>query len=279
MTSPEMNVRSSASVSRHAVGDRSRLLTQILVDDGDVHDVERGLGLRLSDQHWAVVLRSASGCGLTTEDLVRFALTISRAVGGTRPLVAVSGDEVWMWTRWTRPPEPQILAAARTRLSEVDGLRIGAGPIAPGAAGFRRSLMGARAARDNADPGTGWCAYEDLSMMSLLTKDNEHTRWFVQEVLGELGNSGPWPAVLRETLRLYLAMGRSRQRVAAAMYINRNTVAYRVEKATRLLGRAIDDDAFEVRLALEIVRAGRSARPSELASVDEDPFLRAAGSA
>jgi DNA-binding PucR family transcriptional regulator len=59
---------------------------------------------------------------------------------------------------------------------------------------------------------------------------------------------------LRETLRLYLAGGRSRQQVAAAMYINRNTVAYRVQKASQLLGRPIEEDAFEVRLALEIAR-------------------------
>jgi DNA-binding PucR family transcriptional regulator len=137
-----------------------------------------------------------------------------------------------------------------------DGLRIGAGPIAAGAAGFRRSLLGARAACQAAchEQDCRWCDYQDASPVTLLTGDEQQARWFVDEVLGELGRDEPWHATLRETLRLYLARGRSRQQVAAAMYINRNTVAYRVQKASQLLGRPIDEDAFDLRLALEIAR-------------------------
>ncbi|WP_170166511.1 PucR family transcriptional regulator [Lentzea atacamensis] len=263
--------------------DRSRLLSQILADDdgdGDAHEAERVLGLRQSDYHWAVVLRSAPGCGLAAEDLVRVAQTINRETGGARPLVVVNrGREVWTWTQGTRPPEPEALAAVRTRLSAVDGLQVGAGPVAQGTAGFRRSLLGAQAALHSASTHTGWYAYEDVSVVSLLAKDDDRTRWFVADVLGELASTGPWHAILRETLRLYLAMRRSRQQVAAAMYINRNTVAYRVEKATRLLGRAIDEDAFEVRLALEIVRARGQDRPSAPSPADDIPFSGSPGAA
>jgi len=137
----------------------------------------------------------------------------------------------------------------------VDGLQVAVGPISVGPAGLRRSLLGARAAWHSAESCTGWCTYEDVSsVISLLTKDDEHTGWFAEEVLGELGGSSPWHATLRETLRLYLATGHSRQQVADAMYINRNTVAYRVQKAIQLLGRPIVEDDFEVRLALEIAR-------------------------
>ncbi len=228
------------------------------------------LGVRLSDYHWAAVLRSRPGCGLTVEDLVRSALTVSRMVGGARPLVAVNDVcEVWMWTRWTRQPEWEALASVRTRLQAVEGLQVAVGPISSGPAGFRRSLLGARAARHSAESRTGWCTYQDVSsMISLLTKDDEHSGWFAEEVLGELGGSGPWCATLRETLRLYLAKGRSRQQVADAMYINRNTVAYRVQKAIQLLGRPIGEDDFEVRLALEIARVSRLAPLSGSAPAD-----------
>lgn len=263
MTIQTLNVGSGASAQGPPVSDRHRLLAQLLADsDAERYEAERILGVRLSDYHWAVVLGSKPGCGLTVEDLVRSALTVSRMVGGARPLVAVNrASEVWMWTRWKLPPESEIIAAVRTRLPAVDGLQVGVGPIAPGPEGFRRSLLGARAACHSADSAAGWRTYEDVSAVSLLAKDDEHTRWFVEEVLGELAGSGPWHATLRETLRLYLAKGRSRQQVAAAMYINRNTVAYRVQKATQLLGRPIDEDDLEVRLALEIARLSRSVPP------------------
>ena len=108
-----------------------------------------------------------------------------------------------------------------------------------------------------AAPEPGWHHYSELSPVSLLTADHEQAQWFVEDVLGELGRNEAWCATLRETLRLYLARGRSRQQVAAAMYINRNTVAYRVEKAAQLIGRPIDEDTFDLRLALEIARIHR----------------------
>lgn len=258
MTTRDMDVFSGVSAPGSSVDERRRLLVQILADgDTDCCEVERKLGLRLSDYHWAAVLCSVPGCGLTADDLVRFALTVSQAVGGARPLVAMNGtSEVWMWTRWARPPESKAIAAVRDRLSAVDGLQVGVGPVAKGAAGFRHSLLGARAAWHSADSDARWCTYEDVSAVSLLTRDAEHAQWFLAEVLGELGGGGPRLATLRETLRLYLATGRSRQQVAAAMYINRNTVAYRVQKATELLGRPIGEDDFEVRLALEVARSG-----------------------
>jgi hypothetical protein len=262
-----------------AAPDRRRLLGSLLAGDdrSDDAEAERVLGLRLADHHWAAVLRAEPGAGLDVEDLVRFAPAVVRQVGGARPLVALGhGAEVWVWTSWEHPPRPQALAAACSRLLLPVGLRIGAGPIAAGAAGFRRSLLGARAAEEagsreadreadrevdravdravDREPGCRWCHYEDIPPVSLLTGDEERARWFVDEVLGELGRDEPWYATLRETLRLYLARGRSRQQVAAALFINRNTVAYRVRKASQLLGRPMDEDAFDVRLALEIAK-------------------------
>jgi hypothetical protein len=252
-------IRYCDQVSKAYAGpDQRDVLVRLLADGTpDVAEAGRVLRLRLADHHWAAVLSPVPDSGVVVEDLVRFALTVARTVGGARPLVAVNhADEVWMWTRWPSPPCPETFAAACARLRVPDGLRIGAGPIAPGAAGFRRSLLGARAACQAAvhDQDCRWCDYQDASPVSLLTGDEEQARWFVDEVLGELGSDEPWHATLRETLRLYLARGRSRQQVAAAMYINRNTVAYRVQKAAQLLGRPIDEDAFDVRLALEIAR-------------------------
>ena len=249
--------------------DKRRILAQVL-SDGDAAggEAEQVLGLRSADHHWAAVLWSLPGSGLEVEDLIRFALTAASAVGGSRPLVAVDrSGEVWMWTRWTRPPKPEALALTCARLRFPDGLLGCSGPIAAGLSGFRRSLLAARAARQafGPAPGSGWNHYTEVSPVSLLTGDQEQARWFVEETLGELGRDEAWCTTLRETLRLYLAYGRSRQQVAAAMYINRNTVAYRVQKAEQLLGRPIDEDTFDLRLALEIARVTNSGKDARSA--------------
>jgi DNA-binding PucR family transcriptional regulator len=106
------------------------------------------------------------------------------------------------------------------------------------------------------DPSTSWIdEYADVAVVALLTNDPEQARWFVEETLGSLAQSGPGFDELRETLRVYLAFGRSRVRAAKTLHVARNTVAYRVEKAAKLLGRPIDEDPVKLRLALEITQA------------------------
>jgi hypothetical protein len=242
----------------HDDRDRRQLLIKVLTaDDLDGDEAERILGLTFAHHHWASVLWSDPGSGLEVEDLIRFALAGSRAVRGSSPLVVVNrASEVWTWTSWPRPPGQEVMAAECSRLTVPHGLGVSSGPVVAGVAGFRRSLLGARTAQRTIGQASHswWRAHEDVSPVSLLTSDGDQARWFVEEVLGELGRDEPWCATLRETLRLYLARGRSRQQVAAALYINRNTVAYRVQKASQLLGRPIEEEAFDVRLALEIAR-------------------------
>ncbi|MGW4194903.1 helix-turn-helix domain-containing protein [Streptomyces sp. NPDC005004] len=70
--------------------------------------------------------------------------------------------------------------------------------------------------------------------------------------LGELAEPGARGAVLRETLRVFLARRRSHAAAAAALNLHRNSVQYRVRQASALLpggARDLDDD-FSVRAAL-----------------------------
>ena len=57
-------------------------------------------------------------------------------------------------------------------------------------------------------PGT--YAYADVAELSLLTADTEHAERYMRDVLGPLAGPGPKAAEIRETLRRYLAHGRSR---------------------------------------------------------------------
>ncbi|NBM21262.1 helix-turn-helix domain-containing protein [Streptomyces sp. GC420] len=138
-------------------------------------------------------------------------------------------------------------------------LRLALGPVCHGVEGFRRSHRGAREAQrvarlgppDQRPPLTD---YSDVGAVALMTADPEHARWFAAETLGALAADDPRTAELRETLRAYLAEGRSPQGAAERLFVSRNTVTYRIRRAEELMRRPLDTDGLFVRLALEITR-------------------------
>ena len=225
----------------------------------DPADAEWVLGLNLAHHHLAVVLQALPGTEVSTEQVDRFAIELARALGSHRPLIVPSGPAgAWIWISWPRPPEDGFVTQVCKTLAPLPEIRASMGPVAAGLTGFRRSHLGAQAAARVASAeewGSSWFYdYADVAVVSLLTSDPQQARWFVEETLGALGQPGRRPAELRETLRVYLAFGRSRVRAAERLHVARNTVAYRVDKAVALLGRQISRDELPVRLALEIAR-------------------------
>ncbi|MFC4463763.1 PucR family transcriptional regulator [Streptomyces xiangluensis] len=216
---------------------------------------ERLLGLDFSDHHLAVVV---TGAGESVGQLRRFAFELTRALGASPPLlVPRDRDAVWLLTSWQRPPGTGLTERARGAVSAPQGLQVALGSVGQGVDGIRSSLLRAQAAEKLMPKWTtSWlCGYDEIAIPALLTKDPLEARLIVEETLGELGRADPWYAELRETLRLYLAFGRSRVRVAEELYVSRNTVAYRVQKALQLLRHDLDEeDPLRVLLALEIAR-------------------------
>jgi DNA-binding PucR family transcriptional regulator len=102
------------------------------------------------------------------------------------------------------------------------------------------------------DAGSWLCDYAQVRAVSLLTADLEHARWYVREVLGALSGADDRIRELRETLREYLVSGRSLPGAGERLQLARNTVGYRVRRAEEILGRPLDEDGWEIRLALEI---------------------------
>ncbi|MEU9730311.1 helix-turn-helix domain-containing protein [Streptomyces sp. NPDC048002] len=216
----------------------------------------RTLGYELARHHTAFIVTSPSP-DTSADALRRLAADLCRAAGGEN-LLAVTADptELWAWACWPAEPAREALAALPALVPERRPLRAAIGPVAYGVEGFRSSHRCAREAERVARlRGSGWlCDYTEVSAAALLTSDTEHARWFAARVLGALGADDPRTRELRETLRVYLAEGRSPQGAAERLFVARNTVTYRVRRAVQVWGRPLGADALELRMALEIAR-------------------------
>ncbi|GGN22893.1 PucR family transcriptional regulator [Streptomyces fuscichromogenes] len=262
-----------ATEREHWAGSRTAA-RRTLVEDlltgrhADPVTVEKTLGLDLGHHHMAAVLwsaASADGQGPAAPahrlaaDLAADLVGVSRAV---RSLVLPTGtSEVWAWFSWPREPSADLLSLIREESKErtahcPGGVYAALGPPARGEEGFRASHLAARETQRVAQAlgAPGAYAYADVAVLSLLTADAQHAERYMREVLGPLAVPGPKAAALRETLRLYLAHGRSRSLAAEELFVAPTTVAYRVKRAEELMGRPLPQDHLSLRLALEISR-------------------------
>ncbi|NEA61877.1 helix-turn-helix domain-containing protein [Streptomyces sp. SID12488] len=241
-----------------------------LVDDllaglhADPATVVNTLGLDLGHHHMAaVVWTDAGGDGQSASvPLHRLAADLVGVSQAVRSLVLPTGtSELWAWLSWPHPPPTDLVSLVRkeTRARTAHypgGVYVALGPPARGDEGFRGSHVAARETQRVAQalgaPGT--YAYADVAELSLLTADTEHAERYMRDVLGPLAGPGPKAAEIRETLRRYLAHGRSRTLAAEELFVAPNTVAYRVKRAEELMGRPLPQDHLPLRLALEISR-------------------------
>lgn len=141
------------------------------------------------------------------------------------------------------------------RATSPPGIKIGAGPVAFGRDGLRRSHLGATEAARITTAQDWWSDHAETRTLSLATADAEQAQWYCEDVLGRLLTDDDRTGELRETLRTYLLCERSPQAAAERLHIARNTVTYRVHRAEELLGHPIGDP-MELLLALEITHAG-----------------------
>jgi PucR C-terminal helix-turn-helix domain/GGDEF-like domain len=227
---------------------RWHLVEAIIAGQQDDPDAaERVLGYALNRHHIALLLWPG---GSSDQDAGRLTADLLTASGGQEILrIAGHAGAVRAWIGGTaRPgpvPWPEHLPP---------GWRAAAGPPSFGLAGFRRSHLGAlRAARIAAtQPASGLCDQQAVRTAALLTEDAERARWYVEETLGGLAADGNRQEQLRDTLRCYLASGRSLKIAARQLGVARNTVVYRVERAEELIGP--HTGTLEIQLALEIMK-------------------------
>ncbi|WP_181148195.1 PucR family transcriptional regulator [Arthrobacter sp. MYb213] len=252
MASTYMAERERWTISAAAA--KAEIVRQIL--DGsrsDRTEAGRELGYDLSRQHVALTLwfdpvRNSAD----TPELESAALEALASMGATNSLVMpVGGGKVWAWgSRTSFPPQP---TCADYRPAKAD-IRMAAGTPAADLAGFRRSHREAQAAEQAArlsQPASEWDThYADVAIASLLSADMALARDLVIRELGPLAENTANAGDLRTTLLCYLQEESSPHAAAQRLFVSRNTVAYRVKRASELLGFDVAERRFELQTAL-----------------------------
>ena len=199
-----------------------------------------------------VAMRVSSGTS-EIRGLERAALEAAAALAPGEPLVVPSGAaSLDVWAGSYEPLDTRALE----RYEPPEGVRVAFGRPGRGLDGFRRSHREAvQAARVASLAGSGDGAvvdYAQVELVSLLACDLPRAREFVASRLGPLAAPGEPTQRLRETLRVFLAMGGRSARAAKELYVHQNTVAYRIKRAEELLGRRVTEDPVELICALTL---------------------------
>lgn len=223
----------------------------------DVTRAERVLGHRLRQRHVGAVLWTADG--ITADDLSG----LERVVGRVAQAAGAKGTPLF-WPRdrltgfvWlplgSDAPEldPGVLEAALRGTS----VQVALGSPTSGVDGFRvthQEALHARAVAEASDRRPLVTSYTDpdVRAAALLAADPDGTRRLVRRALGALADDTETAARLRETLVVFLRTQGSHLVTGERLHLHKNTVRYRIEKATAMRGVPLDEDRLDLELAL-----------------------------
>jgi DNA-binding PucR family transcriptional regulator len=233
---------------------------QLLADDEqiDIDVATSAIGHPLGGTHLAMILWTTEP-GAHEADMLRleqFGLKVAEALKTDSPLfIAADPNTGWAWLPLPSGSADPIAEIRRLAHSDQGAIRVAAGTIEYGVAGFRESHRRAQDARKVAVAGRASrsvvaAADPEVRVAALMVDDLARTREWVRNTLGPLASNTPGDAKLRETLRIFLREGSSHTAAAEHLALHRNTVGYRVNKAVLRRGRPITDDQIEVELAL-----------------------------
>jgi hypothetical protein len=179
------------------------------------------------------------------------------ALPGVRDSLLVPRDERTLYV-WLHVAGEERIAEWMSMLTDLEDARIAFGELAHGIEGFRLSHAQARSAgavvtasRKRASNTT--VRYRDVATLGFLVDRPAESRAWSEGVLGALAGPGDDREVLRETLRVFLDQGESAIETGKRLFVHRNTVKYRVDRASSLLPEGLGARRMEVALALRYV--------------------------
>lgn len=222
---------------------RAALVRAVLAgDEVNLDDASQLLHYPLAGRHVALALHSRADSTNQADPLEAAARSFAAAVGATGLLTIATGlttMDAWVAVR---------ADAARLTNPIGEPVTIGVGTPQPGVAGFIQSHREARrtleilhmAAPGRLGPVT---YYDDVRLVSLVSKDIPEVRGYVTATLGGLAGTDARSRELRETLLAFLERNKSYTAVALASHLHKNTVVQRVKRASALTGRDLTDHA------------------------------------
>ena len=219
----------------------------------DVSSTEATLGYRLRQHHLGVV------CWTSNEAIAADNITrLERAISHIAAQTATGADPVFL-------PRDESSAWAWLPLGIRDrfdpaacdadaGIHVAFGDVVSGIAGFRLTHRQALAAQAVALAGGSpprVLTYAEVAPVAMMLGSPDLLAAWVQSTLGGLAADDEHHARLRETLLVFLDTGGSYKATAERLVLHKNSVQYRIHKATESLGRPVGDNRHDVELALQ----------------------------
>jgi hypothetical protein len=217
----------------------------------DAQTAERALGYAISGSHIAFIAwLDDPERPLDMADAER---RVAR-MQGVRDTLLVPRDERTLFG-WLHVADGTQIDQWLTIARDVEESRIAFGEVAEGLDGFRLSHLqaqsaGAVIASARTRESTMVARYKDVAALSFLVERQAESKGWVGQVLGDLARPGEDRERLRETLRVFLDEGENAIAAAEKLFVHRNTVKYRVDKALSLLPEPLGNRRLEVALAL-----------------------------
>jgi PucR C-terminal helix-turn-helix domain/GGDEF-like domain len=207
------------------------------------------LGYELDALHLGVIARG-SGAAALVEDL---------AEGCERKLLLVpAGEEVVCgWLGGQRRPAPGEIECVLVARGDWGGVSLAIGEPGRGLDGWRQTHRQAQMALSVALCGPpGLTRFADVAVLAPMVVNRALGGWLVESFLAPLDHDEEGPrsdgAVLRETLRAYVAAGRRSKSAAHALGVNPRTVANRLRTVEQRLGRLLDTCLPQLEVALQV---------------------------
>lgn len=180
------------------------------------------------------------------------ARSVTAGLGVQRSLALPSGaHEVWGWV--AQSGEPDVSMPSDAVVSTDRTVHVAVGSPGYGLAGFVRSHREALAAQRIAVQSRhamSVTVYDTVQVPCLMSDDRETLRALVARELRGLAAPDSPSARLRETLRVYYSNNCKPMATAKALGLHKNTVRYRLEQVTELLGHDVDERRLPLELAL-----------------------------
>ena len=217
----------------------------------DVQIAERALNYVVSGNHVAAIAwLDDPARPLDTADAERRVA----ALPGVRDSLLVPRDERTLYV-WLHVVGKDRIPEWMKVLADQEDVRIAFGELAAGIEGFRLShkqaqSAGAVIAASQRREKTVIVRYRDVAVLSFLVDRQAESKAWSEAVLGDLAGDGEDREGLRETLAVFLEEGENAVAAAQRLFVHRNTVKYRVDRASALLPGPIGRRRLEVALAL-----------------------------